>query len=138
MGVIFFINFLFLTPYHYVYFNYLNGKSSEAAFKYENDYLGTSINELIKKSKFLNKKRNKLAFCGASEGIIKIALNKYEFKQVELVDSNDYDYILLVNRVNWDTISNLNNAKTCFNSYPGKNISSVKRNGIVLSNIRKY
>ena len=43
----------------------------------------------------MNKKRNKLAFCGASEGIIKIALNKYEFKQVELVDSNNYDYVVI-------------------------------------------
>ncbi len=139
LGIIFFVNFLSLTPYHYVYFNYLNGKNSEAVFKHENDYLGTSINELIKKSEFLNKKRNKLAFCGASEGIIEIALNKHGFKQVELVDrNNNYDYILLVNRVNWDTISNLNTAKTCFNSYPGDNISAVKRNGMVLSNIRKY
>lgn len=135
---LFAFKFFSLTPYHYVYLNYLNGKTSNNINKFEGDYLGTSITKLIKKSKFLNKKNTRLSYCGAGYGKMKRGLKKNNYSNVKLVSSNEqYDYILLINRVDWNTIDKIKNAKTCFESFKGKNISEVRRNGLVISSIRK-
>ena len=42
-------NFFSLTPYHYTYLNKFNGNFSNASKKFENDYWGASIKELISK-----------------------------------------------------------------------------------------
>ena len=42
-------NFFSLTPYQYTYLNIFNGKFSEASSKFENDYWGSSIKELVNK-----------------------------------------------------------------------------------------
>ena len=136
--IVFAYKFFSLTPYHYVYLNYLNGKTSNNINKFENDYLGVSVGSLFKKSSFLNKKKTKLAFCGVGNGKMKRLLNKNKYSNVVIRDTNqNYDYILLVNRVNWNTISDIKFARTCFDTFKGKNISEVKRNGLVLSTIRK-
>ena len=45
----------------------------------------------------------------------------------------------MTNRVVWDhdALKNLDKAKTCFQKFQGDDLSSVKRNGLVLSAIRK-
>ena len=140
--IFFLIPFLFkffsLTPYHYVYLNYLNGQTSNNHLKFENDYLTTSVKELIKKSEFLDDGYIKLKYCGIGKGKIKKYLDKYNFSKVKIVGLDDkYDYVMMTNRVNWQTINNLNNAKTCFQSFEGETVSEVNRNGLTLSMIKK-
>ena len=137
LAIIYLFKFLSLTPYHYVYINYLNGKTSENHLKFENDYLTTSVKELIKKSEFLREKRSKLTFCGSGGAKIKKYLKKYNYSKVSLVrwDEN-YDYVLVTNRVDWSSIDDINNSKTCFQTFTGKNKSFVMRNGLVLSAIK--
>ena len=48
--IIYFIyNFITITPYQYTYLNILSGKKINHYNKFENDYWGGSIKELIKK-----------------------------------------------------------------------------------------
>ena len=50
-------NFLSITPYHYTYLNIFNGKIENRYQKFENDYWGSTIKELVKNTKF-NKNEN--------------------------------------------------------------------------------
>ncbi len=43
----------------------------------------------------------------------------------------------MTNRVNWESLNNLKKAKTCFQTFNGKVVSQVKRNGLVLSVIKE-
>jgi hypothetical protein len=136
--LIFLFKFFSLTPYQYVYLNYLNGKTSNNHLKFENDYLTTSIKELLKKSKFIDEKYIRLKFCGIGKGKIKKYLNKYNFSRVKLVAYEDeYDYVIMTNRVNWKSLNNLKKTETCFQTFNGKVVSQVKRNGLVLSAIKE-
>jgi len=138
LALVFLFKFFSLTPYQYVYLNYLNGKTSNNHLKFENDYLTTSIKELLKKSKFIDEKYTRLKFCGIGKGQIKRYLNKYNFSRVKLVGYEDeYDYIIMTNRVNWLSLNNLKKAETCFQTFNGKVVSQVKRNGLVLSVIKE-
>lgn len=136
--IVFFLKFIALTPYQYVYLNYLNGKTINNYSKFENDYLTTSIKELIKKSNFLDKENTKITFCGMGRGKIKKYLKKYDYLNVRVVRWNEnYDYILLTNRVDWSSLDNINEARTCFESFKKDIVSKVERNGLVLSVIQK-
>ena len=42
-------NFFSLTPYHYTYLNIFNGNFSDASKRFENDYWGASLKELVSK-----------------------------------------------------------------------------------------
>ena len=138
LALVFLFKFFSLTPYQYVYLNYLNGKTSNNHLKFENDYLTTSIKEILKKSKFINEKYARLKFCGIGKGKIKKYLNKYNFSRVKLVGYKDeYDYVIMTNRVNLESLNNLKKAKTCFQTFNGKVVSQVKRNGLVLSVIKE-
>ena len=118
--------------------NYLNGKTINNYSKFENDYLTTSIKELIKKSNFLDKENTKITFCGMGRGKIKKYLKKYDYLNVRVVRWNEnYDYILLTNRVDWSSLDNINEARTCFESFKKDIVSKVERNGLVLSVIQK-
>ena len=48
-----------------------------------------------------------------------------------------YDYIIMTNRHNGKNDDKKANVKTCFDAYQGQNILTVKRNGLILSTIRK-
>ncbi|MDC0473202.1 hypothetical protein OAN27_04470, partial [Pelagibacteraceae bacterium] len=138
LAVLYLFKFFSLTPYHYVYLNYLNGKTSENYLKFENDYLTTSIKELINKSSFLNQKRTKLTFCGAGGAKIKKYLKKYNYSNVSIVRWNEnYDYVLVTNRVDWTSIDDLSSSKTCFQTFKGRNKTFVQRNGLILSAIKE-
>jgi len=136
--LVFLFKFFSLTPYQYVYLNYLNGKTLNNHLKFENDYLTTSIKELLKKSKFIDEKYARLKFCGIDKSIIKRYLNKYNFSKVKLVGYEDeYDYVIMTNRVDWESLNNLKEAETCFQTFNGKVVSQVKRNGLILSAIKE-
>jgi len=138
------LNFFSITPYQYTYLNILNGKNNFAYKKFENDYWGTSLKELINKSNFLNKK-GKLAICGVNAEVVKSYLNKNKLSKITIVNTNEsYDFIIMTNRTIWkdNKISiNTKNQKsgitTCFQKFKGKDLSTVKRNNLLLSTIRE-
>ena len=90
--------FISLTPYQYVYLNTINGKFINAHKKFENDYWGTSLKELISQisnnKTFINMKKIKYATCGVSDGAVKYYLQKIKKLRFEEVKRDEeYDYI---------------------------------------------
>jgi hypothetical protein len=130
--------FFSLTPYQYIFINNLNGYFSSNLNKYENDYWGTSIKELIIKTKikkvFEIKKNYLIATCGLNQQIVKYYLNKYTDIQYKFVSNQvKYDYIIFINRVDNNSNSNLTNANTCYNEFYKNDIVSIKRNDLQIS-----
>jgi hypothetical protein len=141
-----FIYFLFiffsLTPYHYTYLNRFNGNFPDASKRFENDYWGLSIKELvykIEKNKIFKKNKNyKIAFCGINYDIGSYYLKKIDdLTFIKTYKDKIYDYIIMTNRHNGKDDDKKAKVKTCFDTYKGKDILSVKRNGLILSTIRK-
>ena len=137
--------FISLTPYQYTYLNIFVGDFSNAYKKFENDYWAVSIKELAKKipeetNLISNNTKIKIAFCGVPHNIAKKELNKlknlkYEHKYLY---AEDVDYIMMTNRIVEDKKENtLYNVKTCFEKFDGEDLVSIKRNGLILSTIRK-
>ena len=131
--------FLKLTPYQYIFVNNLNGKFSNNLNKFENDYWGTSIKELLLKAKknsfFEENKIYHISTCGVNNQIIKYYLNKEFNFEYKFVNSNEmYDYIIFVNRVDTSLKKvNLNNAKTCYDNFFRSDIIKVERNGLPIA-----
>jgi len=135
--------FFSLTPFHYTYINILNGKYSNAHNNFENDYWAVSLKELISKipSKLNIKdsRKIKFAFCGVASSNLKLyfkKINNFNYSEVNFLDK-DYDYIIMTNRAVVNNINELNKAKTCFQKFQGEDVVSVRRNGLILSTIRK-
>jgi len=131
--------FLKLTPYQYIFVNNLNGKFSNNLNKFENDYWGTSIKELLLKAKknsfFEENKIYHISTCGVNNQIIKYYLNKEFNFEYKFVNSNEmYDYIIFVNRVDTSLKKvNLNNAKTCYDNFFRSDIIKIERNGLPIA-----
>ena len=132
-----------LTPYHYTYLNLFAGNFSKVSKKFENDYWGASLKELtskIKTNSTINLKSNlKLNICGVSKGSVKYYLKKEKITNYQIVRASENpDFIILANRVlmNYDK-ENLSKMITCFDKYKGINIEEVKRNGLILSALKK-
>ena len=129
--------FLTLTPYQYTFINNLNGKFSSNLNKFENDYWGSSIKELLVKAKkqniFDKKKKYKIATCGLHSSIIKFYLNKDFDIKYNFVNNNEaYDYIIFINRVH-TTSNDIHNVKTCHDSFNSKDIVNVTRNDLPIA-----
>ena len=62
--------------YQYTYINFLNGKIENRYKKFENDYWGTSIKELINNSNFEKDKLLTFSTCGINPKIAKKYLRK--------------------------------------------------------------
>ena len=134
-------SFSILTPYQYIYANSFAGKFSSLNDKFENDYWGVSLKELMGKIKFseeLNKKKQiKFTVCGPPAAAVKYNLNNLtssiNYKIVRPEESPDY--VILTNR----TLKSLNKdvIHTCFKEYNGKNIVEVKRRNLVISAIKE-
>ena len=136
----FLYNFFALTPYHYTYLNKFNGDFSDSSKRFENDYWGASIKELVNKieiNQVLAENINhKIAFCGINYDIGSYYLSKISnLTFVETSKDATYDYIIMTNRHNGKDDDKIFEVKTCFDSYKGKNILSVERKGLVLSTI---
>ena len=67
-----------------------------------------------------------------------LCANKYNFSRVKLVGyEEEYDYVIMTNRVNWKSLNDLKKSETCFQTFNGKVVSQVIRNGLVLSAIKE-
>ena len=126
-------DFIKLTPFQYTYLNNLNGNYNERYAKFENDYWGTTIKELIKKTKFKNQNTVLLTSCGLNTKILEKYLTLNKIYNYIFVSSNKASYVIMTNRVtqkNDELIS-------CFDKFKGEDISTVKRNKLILSVVRK-
>ena len=130
--IYFLSNFLLLTPYQYTYLNSLNGKIDNRYKKFENDYWATSIGELVKNANFKNDKVMKFTTCGFITSSPKQYLKKRLDIEYRFVPYNEADYIIMTNRV-----SRFHGVMNCFDLFKGDDIAIVKRNGMILSVIRK-
>ena len=74
--IYFLFNFFLYTPYQYTYLNIFNGKTENRYKKFENDYWGVSIYELLKHSNFDKSKTIKIATCGINSAQAKKYLKK--------------------------------------------------------------
>ena len=74
------------------------------------------------------------------KGRVKYYLKKFDMNNVKVVSQTDkYDYIMMTNRVYMgaENLSlNDKNLKICYDQFPGKTISSVKRKGLTISLVR--
>ena len=134
----FIFNFFAYTPYQYTYLNILSGKNSSKNVKFENDYWGATLKELVKKVK-LNKTSNlKISTCGLNNNLVKKHFKANGYRKISLVSIDHADYLLMTNRTTLK--KNLNGTSeitTCFNLIEGKDIAIVKRMGVILSVLRK-
>ena len=130
--IYFLFNFFSITPYHYTYLNFLNGKTENRYKKFENDYWSTSLNELIKKTNFKTNESILLATCGASLWITKKYFRENGYYKIKFVSSDEANYIVMTNRV-----TDHNGPLNCFDKFRGENVYKVERNGLLLSVIRK-
>jgi hypothetical protein len=137
--IYFLFNFFILTPYQYTYLNIFNGEAKNRYKKFENDYWGSSIKELIKKVNLDKKTKITLATCGITENVAKYYLRKNGYSNFKFGNSNNSSYIIMTNRVTLDkeNIWESENLISCFDKYKGENTFSVIRNGMLLSVIRK-
>ena len=137
--VYFLFNFFMITPYQYTYLNIFNGESKNKYQKFENDYWGVSIKELIKNANFENNKNLKIATCGINPKIAKKYLEKKKLSVNEFVFPNKSDYLIMTNRVTFagEKAEYSQNMINCFDKYQGDDIFKVARNGLNLSVIRK-
>jgi len=137
--IYFLFNFFMITPYQYTYLNIFSGESKNRYQKFENDYWGTSIKELIKYANFDDKKVLKMATCGINPKIAKKYLEEKGFSNNEFVAPTKSDYLIMTNRVAFAEGKAEYSKKmiNCFDKYKGSNIYAVSRNGLVLSVIRK-
>ena len=130
--IYFLFNFFLITPYQYTYLNLFNGKVENRYKKFENDYWATSISELLKNANFKTDEVIKISTCGISDGIPKQYFKKRSDFNYEFVSPNEADYIIMINRV-----MRYNGTTNCFDEFLGDDIAAVKRNGLILSVIRK-
>ena len=131
--------FFKLTPYQYTFINSLNGKFSNNLNKFENDYWGASVKELLLKAKnnsfFKENKIYYISTCGVNNQIVKYYLNKEFDFEYKFVNSNEmYDYMIFVNRVDTTLEKvDLNSAKTCYDNFFRSDIIKVERNGLPIA-----
>ena len=127
------LNFVKITPYHYTYLNSFSGDIKKRYQKFENDYWSLSLKELILNS---NLKEGKINFsvCGVNSFVAKTYM-KQKYKNVEYVGINTANYVIMTNRTLYSeknqSISN------CYDEYNFENVAEIKRNGLVLSVIKK-
>ena len=80
----------------------------------------------------------KIAFCGINYEIASYYLKKNtRIMFTEVSKDDNYDFIIMNNRHNGNLNDERDNVKTCYDSYKGETILSVKRNGLILSAIKK-
>ena len=101
-----------------------------------------STKKLISNYNFNNKNSKlKIATCGVPEGAQEDYLNKIKDLKFKIVNKNeDYDYIIMNNRITWELGNDLSNPKkirTCFEKYNGIDVAEIKRRGLTLSKITK-
>jgi hypothetical protein len=136
--IYFLFNFFSITPYQYTYLNSLNGKAEYRYQKFENDYWGTSIDDLIENADLKKNENLKFSLCGINQKILESSLFKYGYNNFSILDVENAEYIVMTNRVvrKYEKSNNFE-LINCLDKYSGNDLFNVKRNGIVLSVIRK-
>ena len=126
-------NFLTITPYHYTFLNYFSGKKELRYKKFENDYWSTSLKELILSSNLTDKKIF-YTVCGVSPGIAKKYMRQ-KYDNIEYTNYENATYAIMTNR----TLYSMKNQSisNCYDEFKFENIAEVKRNGLILSAIKK-
>ena len=127
----FLFNFIIITPYQYTYLNIFNGSNELRYKKFENDYWGGSLKELLNKTNFNFNTPLKISVCGVSPEISKYYLNKKN-NNFKFVHPENADYIIMNNRV-----TSNGSLINCFDKFKGDDISKVERNNLILSVVRK-
>jgi len=142
--IYFLFTFFLTTPYQYTYLNIFNGKAENRYKKFENDYWGVSIYELLKHSNFDKEKTIKLATCGINSAQAKKYLRKKGYTNLMFSDLSQADYIIMTNRtllVSGELTEKSTNKNVeimnCFDRFTGENVFELKRNGLLLSVIRE-
>jgi|TARA_B100000959_G_scaffold153040_1_gene160371 hypothetical protein len=131
---LFIYRFISLTPYQYVYTNYLSSPIfSKSQNKFEHDYWYASYGELIQKIKDkygeVEASKLKIRTCDTN-------MKSYKFYFDRILKTNqaipeDAEYVIMTNRV-------LRYRKmNCMQLFEGENIVSVERLGLTLSALRK-
>ena len=132
--LLFIQRFIYLTPYHYDYSNFLYPKFVNTQKLHIHDYWATSYKELMKLiGKNSNIKKINTDFCGGDPHGIKYLANKYSGGKVTFVPYEQADYIIMINTLSIHPDDN----STCFSARPGTNILEVKRLGVIFSVLRK-
>ncbi len=133
------LNFFLITPYQYTYLNILNGKIENRYKKFENDYWGSSIKELVNKIDLNKKSPISFATCGINQGVAKYYLKKRGYSNFRFGNSKDSSYIIMTNKATLDdeNIYKSKNLTNCFDKFKGEDVFRVTRNGMLLSVIRK-
>ena len=131
----FLFNFIIITPYQYTYLNIFNGSNELRYKKFENDYWGSSIKELIKNSNFKKNEKILIATCGVSPEITKKYFKDKKVLNLKFVNDVEAQYIIMTNRTVLN--NNTNQITNCFDMFKGSDVFVVKRNNMVLSTIRK-
>ena len=137
--IYFLFNFFLLTPYQYTYLNVLNGKIENRYKKFENDYWGSSIRELVKKVDLDKKSTITFSTCGITKNVAEYYLKKNGYSNFKFGNAKNSSYIIMTNRVtlNEENIWKTENLINCFDKFKGEDSFSVTRNGMILSVIRK-
>ena len=137
--IYFMFNFLSITPYHYTYLNIFNGKIENRYQKFENDYWGSTIKELVKNAKFNKNETIAIATCGINHEISKNYFKKKGYYNLKFVSHENADYVIMTNRVMLkdEKIKDDYKLTNCFDRFKGDDVFKVERNGLLLSVIRK-
>ena len=139
--IIFFLfNFFKLTPYQYTYLNFLSGNSKNHVNKFENDYWGSSIKQLIKNMNLNKNNRFTYSVCGLNRGVVEIYLKEQGYHNASMVSYDNAEFIIMINRAvlkKDKKIYKSKNVTNCYVKHPGKNIFEIKRNNVALSVVRK-
>ena len=138
--ILFLFNFFKLTPYQYTYLNFLSGDSKNHVKKFENDYWGASVKELIKNMNLDKNVRFTYTVCGFNRGVVDTYLKEQGYHNASMVSYENAEFIIMINRAVLKKDKKLYNSKNvtnCYAKHPGKDISEVKRNNVALSILRK-
>ena len=142
--IYFLFNFFLTTPYQYTYLNVFNGKSENKYKKFENDYWGVTIYELIRKFEIDKNEDINIATCGINSEQAKRYLIKRGYNNIIFSHSKEADYIIMTNRafllsgkLSSESTNKSVKITNCFDKFEGEDIVSLRRNGLTLSVIRK-
>ena len=133
--LLYFTHFILITPYQYTYLNTFNNIIGNKQNKFENDYWGTSLKDLINKINVKNKELN-IAFCGVNIEIAKKYIEKQNRFKANYTKINEAEYIIMTNRTSFEQ-KNDNSIETCFEIHKGKDVAKVERLGLTLSVFRE-
>jgi 4-amino-4-deoxy-L-arabinose transferase-like glycosyltransferase len=101
--IIFYVFIFFIyTPYQYTYLNLFAGGPASKSYKFENDYWGLTLKELIKNIKknfkIKNNEKINVYLCAIPEKIVFKEIKKANINFIQVEKLNNADYIILTNR----------------------------------------